>query len=126
MEYEFKSGLTGERLAQMSMGHEAFGRLLTEELNRPEAVEQLLQQLQAPLSDPFEVRQLLLGEWALVLEQGEVDLKATALGMEQDHDLDPDIEYYDVESEACCGLEDLCQLLSSWHTFLGTGRRRQL
>ncbi|WP_417348471.1 YacL family protein [Ferrimonas sp.] len=117
MEYEFKHGLTGEREARLSMGHEAFGQLLTEELGRRELVDQLLGQLRQ--ANGLAERRFGLGEWTLILEQGEVMLSHNALGMEQDQELDPDVELYDQESESCCGLEDLCQLLESWHRFLG-------
>ncbi|TKB50938.1 YacL family protein [Ferrimonas aestuarii] len=123
MEYEFKSDLTGGRLAQLSMGHEAFGRLLTEELAEAQAVSELLVQVQA-LQTSIETRQWQLGEWVLTVEKGEVELQANALASEQEYELDPDVELYDEESLSSCGLEDLIQLLESWQRFIGTGRRR--
>lgn len=123
MEYEFKSDLTGGRLAQLSMGHEAFGRLLTEELAEAQSVSELLAQVQA-LQTSIETRQWQLGEWVLTVEKGEVELQANALASEQEYELDPDVELYDEESLSSCGLEDLIQLLESWQRFIGTGRRR--
>lgn len=123
MEYEFKSDLTGGRIAQLSMGHEAFGRLLTEELAEAQSVSELLVQVQA-LQTSIETRQWQLGEWVLTVEKGEVELQANALASEQEYELDPDVELYDEESLSSCGLEDLIQLLESWQRFIGTGRRR--
>ncbi|TKB48054.1 hypothetical protein FCL40_14105 [Ferrimonas sediminicola] len=117
MEYEFKQGLTGEREARLSMGHEAFGRLLTEELGRPERVSELLETLMR--TDGLAERRIGLGEWTLTLELGEILLSHNALGIAEEQELDPEVELYDQESEACCGLEDLCQLLESWQQFLG-------
>ncbi|GAA5186540.1 YacL family protein [Ferrimonas gelatinilytica] len=118
MEYEFRREWGGPPMVVMSMGHEAIGRFVQEELSTPEAVAALMQALKAlPLRSGSEYRQEGR-EQSLVAEADEVLIQDHRLHQEDDAAESLELNLYDAEAEACCGLEDFLMLLESWHAFL--------
>ncbi|MBY5981657.1 YacL family protein [Ferrimonas balearica] len=118
MEYEFRRELGGQPLVLMSMGHEALGRYLTEECQEAEALMRIRNAL-------AEIRHGQRREWilngaeqALHITEDWVRVRDHALGQANGVELEPDLDFYDAESEALCGLEDFELLLDSWQSFL--------
>lgn len=122
MEFDFKKDyFSGKVTAKLSMGHEAFGTWLEEEGQEKNWVQQLL-----IVADKLQQREVneykLVGnEFCLYLSLEEVKIVNHSL-----FDSDPDstlesandLNFYDQEIEAECGLEDFINLLESWLAFI--------
>ncbi len=118
MEYEFRRELGGQPLVLMSMGHEALGRYLTEECQDAEALMRLRNAL-AQIRHGQRREWVLNGaEQSLLITPDSVLVRDHVLGQSNGVDMDPDLDFYDAESEALCGLEDFELLLDSWQAFL--------
>ncbi len=118
MDYEFRRNLYGHYQAEFSMGHEAFGLWLTEELATNLA---MLSSLLVKI-DMLKSRQswqyLQPGqEFILTMSQDGVEVRAALLDDIADEAPD-ELNHYDQESYACCGLDDFRQLLQSWAEFI--------
>lgn len=120
MEYEFRRDLTGCIDARFSMDHEALGNwLLTEPAARPERL--------APVFKA--ISELLAGDrWEYFLPGQEFDLKLTrsdavvrSAALPDDNDgeelMDDDMDFYDQELQAECGLDDFNTMLDAWQEF---------
>ncbi|MBY5922418.1 YacL family protein [Ferrimonas balearica] len=118
MEYEFRRELGGQPLVLMSMGHEALGRYLTEECQEAEALMRLRNALAQIRHGQCREWVLNGAEQSLLITVDAVQVRDHALGQMNGVDMDPDLDYYDAESEAVCGLEDFELLLDSWQAFL--------
>ncbi len=123
MDYKFKTDLLGRHVAQFTMGHEALGYWLTSDLGnnaqRIEAVFKAIDQIQSKQSWDFELEG---AEYALQLSPGEAIVRAHSLHVEgDDAAFGDDMDFYDSESLAQCGLDDFKELLAAWTQFVGGG-----
>lgn len=119
MDYEFKKNtLDGSYHAVFSMGHEALGRWLIEEVGRDlNTIEQVLDQIGALKSSSREWR-LVGEELTLSLQDNEALVQANYLFSEDETELDDDMHFYDEECMALCGFEDFEQMLQAWRAFV--------
>ncbi len=118
MEYEFRREWGGPPMAVMSMGHEAIGRFVQDELHQPEAVTALIEALTRLQSGNGRQFRLEGREQSLLAESDEVLIQDHRLHQPDESAEALELSLYDAESEACCGLEDFLMLLESWHAFL--------
>lgn len=119
MEYEFIRGLDGQARARLAMGQEVFGRWLSEELGGDLVrIEALLASIDALQRGEQEQISQIGRIFSLHMEADEVELMDNALHLTPEEGLEPELHYYDDESMAGCGLEDLAGLLRAWRAFL--------
>lgn len=120
MDHEFVRDIEGRFIARLSMGHEAFGSWLTDELGTDvEKCNELLSVIkQIPaLDDGYE----LSGEvFRLYLDQEAATVSALELQFETSSEQSQELglSYYDDELFAACGLDDFEQLLTAWRDFI--------
>ncbi len=118
MDYEFRRDPFGGYRARFSMGHEAIGQWLIDEVGKDEEKLDELFSIIDQLSNRTRTEYLLHGgDYSLLLTNEEAEVKANVLNIELDEDLD-DLAYYDDEQLAMCGLEDFAQVLGSWRAFI--------
>ncbi|OAN16599.1 hypothetical protein A3K86_10570 [Photobacterium jeanii] len=119
MDYEFKKNtLEGSYHAIFSMGHEALGRWLVEEVGKDFAkMDLVVAQISALKNSPQEWR-LIGDELTLSLQDNEALIQANFLFSEDDNELEEDLHLYDEESIAVCGIEDFSQVLDAWRAFV--------
>ncbi|WP_108649385.1 YacL family protein [Dongshaea marina] len=118
MDYEFRRfSLDGSYRAFFSMGHEALGRWLIEELGDN------ISQLEALLKKITEIRDSNR-EWLysgkqlnLLLSGDEALVQANAIAADSE-ELEQDLDFYDDEQVSVCGLEDFEKMLQSWSQFV--------
>lgn len=120
MDYEFRRNLYGRYQAGFSMGHEVLGLWLTEELATDQTlIDTLLKKIdQLQSQQCWEYRQPGT-EFMLNMNQDGIEIRAALLDDMADEAPD-ELNHYDQESEACCGLDDFRQLLEAWATFIRT------
>ena len=120
MDYEFSLDEYDRPIAEFSMGFEALGRWLSEELGNDQLlIEELLDIIQQLEQQRVNDR-LLFGEnFQLAINQHEVTVTALALDGEPAQELPEDTRLYDDELYASCGLPDFKQALLSWQVFVG-------
>jgi len=118
MDYQFRHDLYGRCHAVLSSGLEAFAHWLNDELQDNsklsklllQQIEQLQQRQQWEFQHPGR-------EFTLRMNQQEVEVRAMLL--DDEHDLAPEeLNHYDQESCAECGLDDFRQLLEAWQHFI--------
>ena len=124
LEFEFRKDMTGELRASFSMGHEAMAAWLQEEVGRRVTV---LPELYTAIAR-LQAREL----WEYTLEGEEYSLKlsrseAQAYNSRIDFNsacdegfdsLGEDMDFYDEESRASCGLDDFKAMLVEWEQFI--------
>ncbi len=128
MDYEFRRSLfDGGYSARFSMEHQVIGRWVIEELGSDMALyQQIMARLEAH-QNGAQFWQLKGKELTLLLEEKEVTIQANELlaqqefGLEPQFELIPELELYDSESVAVCGIEDFIAMLQSWRAFVGMG-----
>ncbi|WP_434358432.1 YacL family protein [Parasalinivibrio latis] len=119
MDYEFRrNNLDDSYRAQFSMGHEALGRWLTDEVGRDKEKIQLVLGKLHEMKDQVSEWRLVGEELTLVLSDNEALVQDNRLFSEGDDDLEDDMHYYDEENIALCGFEDLIDVLEAWQAFL--------
>ncbi|MGB0734092.1 MAG: YacL family protein [Pontibacterium sp.] len=118
MEYDFTEGPYGPE-AHFSMGHEALAYWLTQEVKGDTlTICQLLataDQLRQGKGWDFTHEG---AEYDLLLTQTDAIVTAHSLNQNGDFDLEDDLELYDDESAARCGLEDFEDVLKDWLAFV--------
>jgi len=120
MEYEFRRNiLTGNLVADFSMGQEALGFWFVEELGecaeKYEALCQVITKLQVnELTHWRGVGKALTIE----LDTEEVRVFANELESDEEFELEGGMSLYDGESEAFCGLDDFHAVLEHWRVFV--------
>ena len=121
MDYRFFYNERQIPTARLSMDHEAFGLWLSDELgNDKEQLDVILQaigQLEAGVQREY--------QWQgrdFLLHLTREDAEVTALTLLQEYSREElegeDLDFYDSESRAACGLEDFKDLLIEWRDFL--------
>lgn len=119
MDYEFKKNtLEGSYHAVFSMGHEAMGRWLVEEVGKDFAkMDTIVTQIGALKNSTQEWR-LVGEELTLCLQDNEALVQANYLFSEDDTELEEDMSFYDEECMSLCGFEDFEQMLQAWRAFV--------
>jgi len=117
MDYEFTLDEYDRPIAEFSMGFEALGNWLSQEVgNDEQALDDLLNIVQQLLQDRISERALYGKESQLQLNRLEV--KAMPLELDREFVLPEHTHLYDDESYASCGLPDFHQALLSWQQFI--------
>lgn len=121
MDYTFKRDLYGQYLAEFSMGHEAFGHWLTEELGSNQTkIGELLIKLEQLSQRSAHEHSVPGREFTLEMDQSGIEVRA-ALFDDANNEISTaapeELNHYDQESHACCGLDDFRQLLQAWQIF---------
>lgn len=119
MEYTFGRDDIGRYFAEFSMGHEAIGRWLCEELGQDQ---KQLQQLLDTIGQ-LQQRQLMEyrldgSEFSLELDREEVRVRAHSLDDTTDDTGLEDLDFYNDELEAGCGLDDFRDVLQAWRELI--------
>ncbi len=119
MDYDFTFDEYDKPVAEFSMGHEAIGTWLSEELGaNQQRIEELIDIVDQLVHRRIQQRQIEGTEYQLKLNQEDVEVRALSLELEIDEELPEDTNLYDEESFAECGLEDFQQALISWQEFI--------
>ncbi|MDR0806764.1 MAG: protein YacL [Enterobacteriaceae bacterium] len=117
MDYEFRLDVTGQVVARLSMGHEAVGHWLNEEvkgnLNLLDEVEQAVQNVRGSERQ----WQKIGHEYTILLDEEEVMIRANQIELDGD-EMEEGMFYYDEESLSCCGVEDFLNVLQGYRSFL--------
>ncbi|WPD74800.1 protein YacL [Dickeya fangzhongdai] len=117
MDYEFLRDVTGQVVVRMSMGHEAVGHWLNEEVKGQQAVLDEVEAAVRELAGSERQWERPGHEYTLLLDSEEVMVRANQLAFETD-ELEEGMSYYDEESLSLCGLEDFLELLEKYRTFV--------
>lgn len=119
MEYEFSQDFTGPE-ARFSMGHEAFGYWLTQEIGtRKDKLAEVLNALNKLTQGSAWDAEITGFEYDLLMSRDDATVRAHALSANDDLELEEDMDFYDSESSARCGLEDFAELIEKWSEFVG-------
>ncbi|RXJ72463.1 hypothetical protein CS022_15470 [Veronia nyctiphanis] len=127
MDYEFRRNtLDGSFHAELSMGHEALGRWLVDEVstNLEEISEVLSASQHISVSGGEwqragkELHLTLSREEALVQTNAVVERELSSEISNDSHEQGDDLRDYDEESVSLCGLEDFNQVLNAWQDFI--------
>ncbi|MBV7297886.1 YacL family protein [Enterovibrio paralichthyis] len=120
MDYEFRRNTLDDSFhAELSMGHEALGRWLVDELGTDHAaIDEVVENLNLVMAQG--------GEWTragkvfhLQLTQDEALIQANVLLEGDDEEMpDVDLHTYEEESVSLCGPEDLLLVLEAWQDFI--------
>lgn len=119
MDYDFTHDIYGAFRAEFSMGHEALGYWVSYELRSRQTVITELLSVIAELQQRQRVDYLMEGaEYNLRLNRDEAVVRAHALDSAFDEEAPQDnLEFYDQESTASCGLDDFIEILKGWQDF---------
>ena len=119
MDYQFKKDLYGQPTAKFSMGHEAVGRWLTDELgNNQKKTQNLLDIVIQIEQGKIGFREITGTEFQLSLSLNNVEVSARATDFELDEELHQDSHLYEGESFSECGLTDFSVVLVSWLDYI--------
>ncbi|GGY57822.1 hypothetical protein GCM10011297_33290 [Bacterioplanes sanyensis] len=121
MDYRFFYNERQLPCARLSMDHEAFGFWLSDDLGDDlHTLAMLLEKIDALLHGELQEFDWHGHDFLLKLSREDADVIAHELL--QEHSLeelnDEDMDFYDAESRASCGLEDFKDLLIEWRDFL--------
>ena len=120
MEFEFRKDFISEQATvKLSMGHEAFATWLEQEGQKVDWIEDLLSQIALLEQRTIKEFKLQGSEFSLFVNQDEAQVVNHSLMSNQDDiDLETDMDFYDLEIQASCGLEDFFNLIESWLEFV--------
>ena len=120
MEFDFKKDyFSGKAAVKLSMGHEAFGTWLEQEGQQKKWVESLLAQIDQLQQRKITEYKLTSREFCLYLNIEEARISNHSLHDSESSLEDAnDLNFYDQEIQAECGLEDFSNLLESWLEFI--------
>lgn len=116
MEYEFRSTPTGGVNVRMSMGHEALAAWFNEEVDGDL---RKLDEIEKALNDAPRSRQDTCypgREYSLWIDNEEVSVNANRLN-DEDDEPEEGMNYYDQESQSCCGIEDFLSVVAAYRHF---------
>lgn len=102
------------------MEHIAIGSWLSSEIsNNLHLLEEILHVIEQLQDKRILHRQFSGQQFLLILNQEEAEVVDQSLADEFEAEMpDDNLDWYDEESRAGCGLEDFQQLLQSWHSFI--------
>ena len=121
MDYRFFYNERQLPCARLSMDHEAFGLWLTDELaSNLERLDEISNAIKDILSNARQEYEWIGRDFVLRLNRDDAEVIALSLLQEYTEEElnDEDLELYDAESRAMCGLEDFQELLLEWRDFL--------
>ena len=121
MDYRFFYNERQLPCARLSMDHEAFGLWLTDELaSNLERLDEIANAIKDILSNARQEYEWIGRDFVVRLNRDDAEVIALSLLQEYTEDElnDEDLELYDAESRAMCGLEDFQELLLEWRDFL--------
>ncbi len=119
MDYEFTIDDYKKPVAHFSIGHEAIGRWLTEELSSDEqAIAELLDYIRKIDQKKIFQHQIMGNEFQLRLNIEQIEVIALALDIDVYEELPEDTNLYDQESYAECGIHDFKQAVLDWQKFV--------
>lgn len=123
MEFEFRKDFISEQATvKISMGHEAFATWLEQEGQGVAWIEALLAKITLLQQRAISEFKLPGSEFSLLLNQDEAQVINHSLISDQDDTgLESDMNFYDAETQASCGLEDFLNLIESWLEFVREG-----
>lgn len=123
MDYQFYAQEQGKIKVKCSMEHQAIAHWLNTEIDsQATQLNKVITALyQALEHKDLNYEDILEGnEYSLYLRHDEAIIKANNLNIETDDDFEYGFDYYQAESIALCGLEDLLQCLLKYQAFLST------
>lgn len=122
MEYDFYREADGSFDVKMSMGHEAFGNWMVENLTDQASCAELLVTIAEAGKTSLEIKSRT-GHYQLNVGDGEVHIRADALDAHTPEEIEESsyshLAFYDEEMTAECGLEDFVPLIKDWALFIG-------
>ncbi|MGY5730594.1 YacL family protein [Vibrio chemaguriensis] len=120
MEFEFiRNTLMGEYYVKCGMGHEIVGRWLQEEIGKdPMKIAQVEKLIEQSFSAPSQEHNLTGTEISLMIQGDEVLVQENALAHDHDVEMESELDFYNAESTASCGIEDFMILIERWKDFL--------
>lgn len=116
MDYEFLRDVTGQVVVKVSMGHEAVGHWINEELKGNFSLLDSIEANARELKGSERQWQLEGHEYTLLMDAEEVMIRANQLAFETD-EMEEGMNYYDEESLSFCGIEDFLTLLQAYRIF---------
>lgn len=118
MDYEFRCNLYGRYQAEFSMGHEAFGLWFSEELGADQVlIDSLLNKIEQLKNQQCWEYRHAGREFVLSMNQEGVEVRAALLD-DTDDEAPDELNHYDQESQASCGLDDFRLVLAAWQAFV--------
>ncbi|MBU2896357.1 YacL family protein [Vibrio hepatarius] len=120
MEFEFiRNTLMGKYYVKPSMGHEILGRWLEEEIGKDrQKIQQVDELLEAVKYSPLLEHKYAGCEISLIIQGDEVTVQENVLSHGDVLLEDSELNYYNSESTASCGLQDFSSLFKQWQDFL--------
>ncbi|VEA67667.1 Uncharacterised protein family (UPF0231) [Serratia plymuthica] len=117
MDYEFLRDVTGQVVVRFSMGHEAIGHWINEELKGDFNLLDRIEAGAAEVKGSERQWQLEGHEYTLLMDGEEVMIRANLLAFEGD-EMEEGMNYYDEESLSFCGVEDFLAVLKAYRSFM--------
>ena len=115
MDYEFRYNSQNLPVAEFSMGHEAIGRWITDELGDSIAkIQELLSVIEQIENAQLAQKTIFGRELTLSLSQEDVEITAA---YDTDEELPEDTSLSEDELTASCGLPDFKQAVEEWLLF---------
>ncbi|MFD2178767.1 YacL family protein [Veronia pacifica] len=123
MDYEFRRNTLDDSFhAELSMGHEALGRWLVDELGTDSAAISKLLSAVEDVSQSEQDWNMPGKEFHLTVNREEALIQANSVlnsvDSEPENDSGEDLREYDDESISLCGLEDFVKLVTAWQDFI--------
>lgn len=124
MDYDFTRDIYGNVCAEFSMGHEAIGSWLSEEVGDSAAliseILRAVEQLKARQRFDYTREG---HEFDIEISMDEAVVRAHSLDSDGDAEMpDEEMDFYDEESFARCGLDDFAELMLGWQQFVTSQR----
>ncbi|MGL6020757.1 MAG: protein YacL [Gibbsiella quercinecans] len=117
MDYEFLRDVTGQVMVRFSMGHEAIGHWINEEVKGDLALLDKIEAGAEQVKGSERQWQLEGHEYTLLMDGEEVMIRANQLAFEGD-EMEEGMNYYDDESLSFCGVEDFLAALKAYRAFI--------
>lgn len=119
LDHNFTLDIYGAYCAEFSMGHEALGYWMSHELGGKQSViTELLSIIEQLQHSRFMDYELEGSEYNLILSREEAIIRAHALDSNfDDGEPEEELDFYDQESFARCGLDDFKDILLQWQSF---------
>ncbi|RLV60545.1 UPF0231 family protein [Parashewanella curva] len=120
MDFEFRHSTFDDSIhAFFSMEHHALGRWFTEELSQqPDTISKIELVIEELQSGKRHEWKLIGRTLSLELHRDQALIVDNSLGIDCEEDLQEDMNLYDSELTATCGLEDFEQALMSFKSFV--------
>ncbi|NMP15812.1 YacL family protein [Thalassotalea sp. Y01] len=120
MDYQFTLDfINGQPRAEFNLEHHVFGPWLESEIGTDQSKFNAVQALVNASETRSDKQQLNGKEYSLSIEEGEATVFANIICSDEDlpERLIDDVDNFDMNQTASCGVEDLLEMLSAWHQF---------